>query len=284
MTRPRQPEAGVILINVLVALALGAAIVVLMFTSQETLMDRTRRAAAATQAEALALGAEASLVAALRRDMVEAPEVDHFAEPWAAAAQEEVVLATGRFSVSVSDVRGRFDLNSLALGGLAQQQIFVRLTTALGLADRVAVTVIEALLRSGPVQALSDIPGLDEAEKEALAPHVSLLPTRAPLNVNTAEETALAAVLGTLSGARQLLKLREKEGFLSKDALADAGIVQSGGIGFASDAFDVTSRAEVDGTTVTLRSRILRHSDLGTSVVVVTSRRFGKTDAGKPAR
>ena len=105
----RAREAGVILINVLVALALGAAIVVLMFTSQENLMDRTRRAAAATQAEALALGAEASLVAALRRDMEVAPETDHMAEPWALAAQEEVQLETGSFSITVNDAQARFD-------------------------------------------------------------------------------------------------------------------------------------------------------------------------------
>jgi len=277
MTPLRNTDAGVILINVLVALALGAAIVVLMFTSQETLVDRTRRAAAATQAEALAMGGEASMVAALRRDMDEAPEVDHFAEPWALATQEEVVLATGRFSVTVTDLRGRLDLNALSLGGLAQQQVFVRLTTALGLPDRAAASIIDALVRGGPVRDLADIPGLDDAERETLAPHVSLLPTRAPLNINTAEAVVLAAVLGSVSGARQLLKLREDKGFLTKGDLADAGIIQSGGTGFTSDAFDVTSRAEVDGTTVTLNSRLLRHSDLDTNLVVVTTRRFGET-------
>ncbi len=277
MTPLRNTDAGVILINVLVALALGAAIVVLMFTSQETLVDRTRRAAAATQAEALAMGGEASMVAALRRDMDEAPEVDHFAEPWALATQEKVVLATGRFSVTVTDLRGKLDLNALSLGGLAQQQVFLRLTTALGLPDRAAASIIDALVRGGPVRDLADIPGLDDAERETLAPHVSLLPTRAPLNINTAEAVVLAAVLGSVSGARQLLKLREDKGFLTKGDLAEAGIIQLGGIGFTSDAFDVTSRAEVDGTTVTLNSRLLRHSDLDTNLVVVTTRRFGET-------
>jgi general secretion pathway protein K len=64
----RRTDDGIILVNVLVALALGSALVVLMFTSQDNLIDRTRRAAAATQAEALALGGEASVVAALQRD------------------------------------------------------------------------------------------------------------------------------------------------------------------------------------------------------------------------
>ena len=144
----RARDAGVILINVLVALALGAAIVVLMFTSQENLVDRTRRSAAATQAEALALGAEASLVAALRRDMKEAPETDHMAEPWALAAQEEVQLETGSFSITVRDAQARFDLNALAAGRLAQQQTLARLMTALQLPDQVALDIIDHLTRA----------------------------------------------------------------------------------------------------------------------------------------
>ena len=216
MTPLRNTDAGVILINVLVALALGAAIVVLMFTSQETLVDRTRRAAAATQAEALAMGGEASMVAALRRDMREAPEVDHFAEPWALATQEEVVLTTGRFSVTVTDLRGKLDLNALSLGGLAQQQVFVRLTTALGLPDRAAASIIDALVRGGPVRDLADIPGLDDAERETLAPHVSLLPTRAPLNINTAEAVVLAAVLGSVSLANSLRVLSRRIAMMSR--------------------------------------------------------------------
>ncbi len=283
MSRNTSRDAGVILVNVLVALALGAAIIVLMFTSQENLMDRTRRAAAATQAEALALGAEASMVAALRRDMEQAPDLDHYAENWALAAQEEVVLATGRFSITVMDLRGRLDLNALSLGGLAQQLVFARLTTALGLPDRVATTVTDALVRGGPVRSLSDIAGLDPAERAKLAPYVSLLATRGALNVNTAEQTVLAAVLGSASSARQLIKLRERNGFLTKSDLAEAGVILLGGVGFTSDAFDIISRAEVDGTTVTLNSRLLRQTGLGVREVLVTERWYGMSIGALPA-
>ncbi|SFD70638.1 general secretion pathway protein K [Sulfitobacter brevis] len=283
MSRNSPRDAGVILVNVLVALALGAAIIVLMFTSQENLMDRTRRAAAATQAEALALGAEASMVAALRRDMEQAPDIDHYAENWALAAQEEVVLATGRFSITVMDVRGRLDLNALSLGGLAQQLVFARLTTSLGLPDRVATTVTDALVRGGPVRSLSDIAGLDPAERAKLDPYVSLLATRGALNVNTAEQTVLAAVLGSASSARQLIKLRERKGFLTKSDLAEAGVILLGGVGFTSDAFDIISRAEVDGTTVTLNSRLLRQTGLGVREVLVTGRWYGMSIGALPA-
>jgi len=275
----RAREAGVILINVLVALALGAAIVVLMFTSQENLMDRTRRAAAATQAEALALGAEASLVAALRRDMEVAPETDHMAEPWALAAQEEVELETGSFSITVNDAQARFDLNVLAAGRLAQQQTLAQLITALELPDRVALDINDHLIRRGPVRDLAEIQALDAQTRAALAPHVSLLPQSGNVNLNTANETVMAVMLGSPSAARQLVKRRAAAGFLTKGDLTDAGIVTLDGIGFTSAVFDVESRAEVDGLTVTLSSRLLRRTVLGKKEVRVIARSFSPQGA-----
>jgi general secretion pathway protein K len=275
----RAREAGVILINVLVALALGAAIVVLMFTSQENLMDRTRRAAAATQAEALALGAEASLVAALRRDMEVAPETDHMAEPWALAAQEEVQLETGSFSITVNDAQARFDLNALAAGRLAQQQTLAQLITALELPDRVALDINDHLIRRGPVRDLAEIQALDAQTRAALAPHVSLLPQSGNVNLNTANATVMAVMLGSPSAARQLVKRRAAAGFLTKGDLTDAGIVTLDGIGFTSAVFDVESRAEVDGLTVTLSSRLLRRTVLGQKEVRVIARSFSPQGA-----
>lgn len=271
-------DAGVVLVNVLVTLALGAAIVVLMFTSQEDLMDRTRRAAAGTQAEALVLGAEASVVAALRRDMQTAPETDHFLEPWALATQEEVVLETGRFSVTVTDVQSRFDLNSLVAGKLAQQQMVLRLTKALEMPDRVAIDIIEHMIRRGAARDLDDITSLDDQTRVTLAPHVSFLPQGGAVNVNTASALVIGAVLGTDSGARQLVKTRDRNGFLTRGDLTDAGVIAMNGIGFTSDVYDVRSVAEVDGTNVTLTSRIVRKTQLGQKNAYVVARRFGADD------
>lgn len=274
-----EQDAGVILVNVLVALALGAAIVVLMFTSQENLTDRTRRAAGVTQAEALVLGAEASLVTALRRDMLTAPETDHFQEPWALAAQEEVRLVSGRFSISVTDARSRFDLNSLAAGRLAQQQMFTRLTKAVGLPDRVTTDTISHIMRRGPVQDLSEISALEPQHRDVLANYVSLLPQAGSVNVNTASEVVIGAVLGSASSARQLVKLRERNGFLTRGDLTEAGVIAMNGIGFTSEVFDVRSMAEVDGVSLTLTSRLLRRTDLGQKEVLVVSRQFGDEHA-----
>tara|TARA_R100000789_G_scaffold21843_1_gene24608 strand:- start:3827 stop:4711 length:885 start_codon:yes stop_codon:yes gene_type:complete len=272
----RYPDAGVVLINVLVALALGSAIVVLMFTSQESLMERTQRAAAATQAEALALGAETSIIVALRRDMDVAPETDHMAEPWALAAQEEVQLETGSFAISVSDAQARFDLNGLAAGRLSQQQILARLVKSLDLPDSVALDINDRISRRGPIRALSEVELLDAQTRAILAPHVSLLPQPGDVNINTASEAVITAVLGSPTAARQLVKRREQNGFLTRGDVTDAGIVALNGIGFTSDVYDVESRAEVDGTTVILTSRLLREDKLGRKDTYAIERSFSK--------
>lgn len=271
MTRDR----GVLLVNVLVALALGATIVVLMFTSQETLLDRTRRAANAAQAEALALGAETSVVTALRRDAIEEPETDHYAEAWALAAQEEIELSSGRFSVRVEDAQSRFNVNLLAATGVAPQLVLRRLMAVLDLPDQTADTIITYLDRNGPQTGLEQIVDLPDESRRALAPHVTFLPTGGTVNINTAGLPVMAAVTGSPTTAQLLLKKRERVGFLTKEDLLDAGIIALTGAGFTSDVFDATVLAEVDGTEVMLRSRILRAERAGTMVALVISRQFG---------
>ena len=82
MTR-RKSDEGVVLINVLVVLAIAGGLMMLLITSQEAALDRVSRASDAATAEQIAMGAEASVVDALRRDLDTGPDTDHFSEPWA---------------------------------------------------------------------------------------------------------------------------------------------------------------------------------------------------------
>ncbi|APE42003.1 hypothetical protein BOO69_00195 [Sulfitobacter alexandrii] len=273
-------DRGVILVNVLVALALGATLVVLMFTSQETLLDRTRRAANAAQAEALALGAETSVVTALRRDKNEAPETDHYAEAWAQATQEQVAISTGLFSVEIEDAQSRFNINLLAEPGVAPQLVLRRLVAVLELPDETAETIISHVAANGPRDALDQITALPREVRQALAPHVAFLREGGTVNVNTAGEPVLAAVTGSVTTARQLLKKRNDKGFLTKEDILDAGVIALTNAGFTSDTYDATIRAEVDGTGVILRSRIQRIERAGRKVALVIARRFGAEARG----
>lgn len=280
MTRRGRPaEAGVILVNVLVALALGAALVTLMLTSQDGAIDRARRASAAAQAQALALGAETSVLVALRRDMVEAPDADHYGEPWAQAAQAEVVLETGRFAVTLRDAQAGLDLNALSAGGPAQVLALGRLLAELDLPAEVADDIVAAVREAGPLERLEQVEGLDAEAREALAPYASFLPAPAKVNLNTAEPLLLGVVLQNRAAARRLAQVRERTGALTPEDLLDLGIVPTVGTGFQSDVWDVTTLAEVDGVAVTLSSRLVRRRTPTGAEVVVASRRFGLSPA-----
>jgi general secretion pathway protein K len=273
MTRPS--ELGVILVNVLVALALCAALVSLMLTSQDGAIDRTQRAAAVAQAEAIALGAETSVLVALRRDMLEAPEADHYGEPWAQAAQTEISLETGRFAVQIQDAQARLDLNGLRAGGLAQVQTLFRLVAELELPPETADRIAAAMREEGPITRLGQIPGLDAESRAQLEPFVAFLPRPAPVNLNTADALLLGVLFQNRIAARRLSELRERNGALSPEDILSLGLVPSGTAGFQSDIWDVTILAEVDGVALSLTSRLVRQQGLGGGEVIVVSRQFG---------
>ena len=268
-------DSGVILVNVLVVLAIGSAITVLMFTSQQSLLERSARAAAATQAQALAMGAETSVQLALQRDMIEAPETDHYAEDWALVAQQDVELATGQFSVQIVDAQAGFNLNTLVQPGVVQPQTLQRLTRALALPDSVPRDLIRHIQARGAITNLDEIDLLDTATRDTLRPHVTALSPEAQVNLNTAGETVMAAVVGSGAAAKQLIRQREQVGFLTQADLANSGVLVANGAGFTSDTFDVTSVAEVDGVTAVLRSRINRVTGVGQRQARVTRRTWG---------
>ncbi len=272
---PRDRENGVILVNVLVALALGSALVVLMVTSQDAMLDRARRMSAMAQAQALARGAEASVVVALRRDMTDAPDTDSYGEPWALAQQQAVTLDTGRFEVTITDAQSRLDLNMLADGGLAQAQLLARLTAALDLAGDVAPRITARMLRGGPVTSLDDIPGLDAVTRDTLSPYVTFLPVPGAVNLNTADEELIGVLLQNRTAAARLVGIRDRNGGLTQADLDDVGIIGAQSAGLTSNVFDMVATAEVDDVSVTLQSRMVRIADTGTPEVIVISRQFG---------
>ena len=279
----RQQDSGVILVNVLVALALGSALVVLMLTSQDNLLDRSRRAAAMLQAQALAMGGETSVVVALRADMQTAPDVDHYAEPWALIQQTEVQIGNGRFAVSIRDAQAGIDLNGLVVGGIAQQQVLARLVAALKLPPETTQRIVTAVTRNGALQTLAEIPELDAVTRATLAPFVSFLPAGGAVNLSTASAVVIGAVLRNRAAANRLVALRDKTGFVTPADLRDLGLLGTSGAGFKSAVFDVTVTAQVDDVTVILTSRIQRVQGLGTQDVRVIARHYGPDDtAGLP--
>lgn len=272
-TQKRASDDGVVLVNVLVVLALAASLVYLMFGAQDVSLERARLISAASQADALARAGETSVVLALRRDMAEAPDIDHMGEPWAIAVQQqEVRLSTGRFSVTVEDLQGRFDVNRLVEDNLQDRFVVERLVALLELPETLTETLIRGMVRNGPVRGLWQLRdlGVPRAALEALSPYLVALPAGGDLNLNSAPSLVLNAVLGNQAAARRLELRRERQGFVTPDDLKAADLLLPPGAGFTSDTYAATTSAEVDGITVTLRSVLLRISNpLGQRVEVL---------------
>lgn len=278
----RDPERGVILVNVLVMLALTTTVVYAMLSLAELSLARSQRFGEAGQALALLRAGEQSAAVALRRDMREAPETDHPSEAWGAVAQAPVAIAGGAFSLTIADAQDRFNLNSLATGGLQAVEAFQTISAAVGLPRGTAERVVLSLDDDGPVanlDALALRAGLALEETGALAPHVTALPGATDVNVNAASAELLEILFGNAVEARLLVSIRERRGALSPQDLHAARIVLRPGLGFRSNHFVLRVTARVGDTAQAAESLLQRRPGPGGVPEVAVIRR-GRTAAG----
>ena len=107
--------------------------------------------------------------------------------------------------------------------------------------------------------------GVDEATVAALAPYVTVLPGRSPVNLNTASSMVLAAStpgLGT-AGAEKLIAARSRKHFSSladaAQALGSPGVLFADGVhSVTSRFFEVRGQLRLDDLTVFERSLVQR--------------------------
>ena len=264
----RRDDEGVALINVLLVMAVSAALVQTMLTSQEKAIAKAQGSADRAQAFALAKGGVASLRTALRRDIAEAPESDHLREEWAQIAQEEVTFDFGSYAVSVSDAQGRFNLNGLSPTAIARQRVFSNLLRALELPQELGTQITDIIRRQGILTSVDDLRrhGVSAELVEGLRAHVTALPPEVAVNLNTATEPVLAAVFGNEIVARGLHARRMEAGFLTREDLSDFGVVQPAFAGWRSDSFDTRVTARVGDVEVVYQRRILRDPETGTII------------------
>jgi general secretion pathway protein K len=272
----RGEEAGVVLVNVLVVLAIAGGLMVLLLSGQERATARISGAADAALAEQIALGAEASVLDALRRDLETAPETDHLEEPWARAVlQEEVALPTGRFSVRIEDMQARFDINQLADLSLGTQEFLRRLLLSLDQPPETVRQITRVLQALGPVRAVDDLAdfGIDPVTLTALAPFVTALPVPGTVNLNTAPGPLLEVMLQNRGQAAQLMRMRARKGHLTRADLSGIGALRPQNSGFTSNLWRVEILAEAGEARLALESLILRLDEPGRRAVLVLERR-----------
>ncbi len=272
----REPERGVILINVLVLLGLSAAVVTLMLSLGEIGVARSLRFSEAAQALVLVRGGEQSAIAALRRDMIEAPEIDHAQELWAQAAQRAVAIEGGAFEMAIADARGLYNLNALASGGLQSLQTLQAIVAALELPPQTTARIAASLARDGPLRRLEDLTQRAGIAPEAVADLsrlVTALPGRGEINVNAAPVELIAILLQNPVAARVLGATRTRQGFLTPRDVSAARVILPSGVGFRSDLFELRVTVRIGDTVQSMRSLLQRREGpAGVPEVAVVSR------------
>ncbi|MGL5010855.1 MAG: general secretion pathway protein GspK [Paracoccaceae bacterium] len=271
----RDPEQGVILINVLVILALSSTIVFAMLRLSETGVTRSQRFGDAVQGLALIAGGEATAIAALRRDMREAPEADHPGEAWAGVAQEEVAIEGGSFSLAIADAQGRFNLNNLARAAPEDLQILQRIIGVLELPETVGLRILARLADPVPLMALDELTGvgISGEEVERLSALVTVLPGPTAINVNTMPEGMFAVLAGNPVQGRLLQGIRARNGQLTQADLLAAGLILNAQAGVKSAYFTVTTRVRIGETVQSRESLLFRMAEPGGGQVFVAARR-----------
>ena len=176
----------------------------------------------------------------VREDGLLATSSDHLGEPWAQPVRNQAPegVWAGRQAAAGDDAQARINLLNLIEGASISpvwMSVFIRLFEQFGLPreelDRLSLSLLRAsagTAQAGPAplmpQRVDDLPwlGLSLTSAAVLKPHLSVLPGRPGLNLNTAGLAALRAAIDLPEeAARSLIARRQGRPFAT---LADAGL------------------------------------------------------------
>lgn len=312
MSRWRHEQRGVALITAMLVVALATTAAVAMVSRQQYDIRRTGNLLQAEQAYLYVLGVDDWAAQILRRDR-EDNAVDHAGEEWASLLPP-IPIDGGQIGGSIMELQGRFDLNSLVRGGEVDADAlerFRRLLAALSLDPALAAVAVDWLDRdidpvfpggaeddsylqgerpyrtaNAPFVSVSELrllqgmneavgPEMNETVYDRLAPHVSALPSPAPINVNTASAEVLMSLADGLSeaDAEALIEGRGEEGYADADSFLRADVLAGRRIpadilGVQSSYFVVTSQVAFGRIAVSYQSLLQRSATGETHILM----------------
>lgn len=298
--RPRHGTQGAALLAALLTVALVATLAAAGLWQQWRSVEVEIAERARLQAGWVLTGALDWGRLILRED-ARAGAVDHLAEPWAVPLQEarlSAFLAANReaategtdvdnafLSGEITDLQSRLnvmnllDNASISEGGVRS---FERLFEALGLPPaQLALLVTNLRLAAGandpltPGSAAPLMPpraadlgwlGLPPATVTALQPHVTVLPVRTPVNLNTASDQVIHAAIDgiSLADAQRITGARSASHFRTVgDATSLLGDIEGGKpaeafVSVASRFFEIQGRLRLGDTVVEERTVVQR--------------------------
>jgi general secretion pathway protein K len=236
---------GVALITAMLITALATLVAANLAWDNALDVRRTTVLLNQEQAVQVALGAESWVASILRQDL-EDSDIDHLGEIWAIELPV-FPIDGGEVTGVIEDMQGRFNVNNLIdqNGEVVPESLerFRRLLTALGLEPRFAGIAadwidsdVEAAFPDGaedPIYTatippyrtanqsltsaseLAALEGMDRQTFNILRPHITALPGRSNINVNTATGAVLQSLDENMSptDVESLLMERESAGF-----------------------------------------------------------------------
>jgi general secretion pathway protein K len=309
MTRRAQHGAALLLAMVILTLVATLAAGMVWQQTRSVQLESAERAR--VQAAWILNGALDWARLILRED-ARSGGADHLGEPWAtplAEARLSTFLAVDKdnnteggpdafLSGSITDAQSRYNLRNLVDGEgklvAAELKAFARLCEAAGLPTDAASRVAEGLraawappagdgattagLAPQRVAQLRWV-GLDDATLQRLAPYVSLLPVRTPVNANTAgREVLLAAIDGLdLATAERLVQMRQRAPFRTLEEvqreLPESMKAEQTRIDVKTRFFDVFGRLRLEDRALEEQSLVERRGERGLDVVTLLRER-----------
>jgi len=275
-------QTGIALITVLLIVAIATMLAVAMTSRQQLDIFRTTNLIHHDQAYLYALGGESWAKWMLWREAQDG-QIDHLHESWATPLPP-LPIEGGTLQGQLEDLQGRFNLNNLVLDGKvnADEVIrFQRLLKALDLPPALAQIVVDwidqdeepqipdgaedniYLLQTPPYRAANTLfrspsevrllATVDQEIYQKLLPHICTLPTRTPINVNTATLPVLMTLADGLTAdeINQLLADREQKPFqtiqevITHQALAGYK-VETDAMAVSSEYFLLTVHVQID--------------------------------------
>ncbi len=271
-------EQGMILINVLVIVMLATAILAVMIVGDDTDVELNLRLRNAVEARAVAVGAELSAVAALRRDLARGADSDSRNDSWAAIGDNAAAIDGGRFTFAVSDAQALFNINNLLQSDTLTRGNFAALVAAADLPADVTDRVAELVQATRGISALGDLQaaGLTLPDIQRLAAFTTVLPEPTDVNLNTAPEELVAIMLNNPGRARVLVAARDAGGTdgggMTRADMVGIGVFPPPGSGVTSSYFWTRSLVEIRGDSQQLTSLLYRRTKGGGPQVLVLKR------------
>lgn len=304
-----QRSRGVALITAMLITALTGSLAAGLAWDNALDVRRTMVLLFHEQGQQVALGAESWIRNILRDDGVDSPN-DHLGELWASELPGlpiESDSVQGVVTGQIEDLQGRFNVNNLiGSDGKIDTDVleqFQRLLLALDLDPRIAGIAADwidadqdanfpdgaedpiytALLPPyrtfgqllTNVTELAALEGMDKASFDILLPHVTALPGRTQINVNTATDAVLQSLDENLdlTAIESLLAEREEAGFADYkktfSTLINAKMLDQ--VTDVSEYFQLKAIVQIDTVRVTYYSVLLRSPNGGPVTTILRS-------------